>query len=309
MQRAAPGEGRPRGGEERFNPNGIKKHLVWQVQRRCYCGPTAAKGGAGVRARNLRPDFFSNDRLGQCTPLARLLYLSLSCQADKSGRLEDRPLQIRARGLPFDNCDCDAMLTELAAAGLIVRYDVNGLKLIEIHNFENDHNPHPNEKESDLPGCDSGEIATCPDKSGKIATNREKQCTAPADPSPSPDPIKRAPDPAWPGFDKFCDAYPRKTAKVQAQAAWKKLRPDDALLGQILKAIKRQKQSPQWREEPKFIPYPSTWLNGRRWEDEVEPTASNGQALTPADLGPVVRPTETELESLFAPKSGKDGVP
>ncbi|MDE5575785.1 MAG: hypothetical protein K2J11_00155 [Oscillospiraceae bacterium] len=69
-------------------------------------------------------------------------------------------------------------------------------------------------------------------------------------------------------FEKFWKAYPRKKAKDAALRAWKKLKPDENLLNVILAAIEQQKQSDQWRKDKgQYIPYPATWLNGRRWED------------------------------------------
>jgi len=73
-----------------------------------------------------------------------------------------------------------------------------------------------------------------------------------------------------PGFDRFWQAYPRKTAKPQAAKAFARLRPDEPLLSRMLAALALQRQSAQWqRDEGQFIPHPSTWLNGRRWEDEL----------------------------------------
>jgi len=72
-----------------------------------------------------------------------------------------------------------------------------------------------------------------------------------------------------PGFDRFWQAYPRKTAKPQAAKAFARLRPDEPLLLRMLAALALQRQSAQWqRDDGQFIPHPSTWLNGRRWEDE-----------------------------------------
>lgn len=71
-------------------------------------------------------------------------------------------------------------------------------------------------------------------------------------------------------FLKFWNAYPKKTAKQDALKAWKKLNPDEELFNVILSSLEAQKKSPQWTKDNKrFIPYPATWLNGRRWEDEV----------------------------------------
>ena len=71
------------------------------------------------------------------------------------------------------------------------------------------------------------------------------------------------------GFEVFWLAYPKKKAKGDAQKAWSKLKPNGDLTDSILKAIEVQKISEDWtKENGKFIPYPASWLNGRRWEDE-----------------------------------------
>ena len=72
-------------------------------------------------------------------------------------------------------------------------------------------------------------------------------------------------------FERFWNAYPRHTAKANATKAFNKLKPDDALIDKMLKAIEQQKKSDQWqRDNGQYIPHPSTWLNQRRWEDELE---------------------------------------
>ncbi len=70
------------------------------------------------------------------------------------------------------------------------------------------------------------------------------------------------------GFSEFWQAYPRKTAKQAALKAWNKIKPDADLQQAILNALEQQKKSVQWQKDGgQFIPYPATWLNGRRWED------------------------------------------
>jgi hypothetical protein len=72
-------------------------------------------------------------------------------------------------------------------------------------------------------------------------------------------------------FDRFWDSYPRKEAKQTAKKAFEKLNPDESLLQTMLEAVERFKGSAQWREENgRFIPHPATWINQRRWEDEVK---------------------------------------
>ena len=72
-------------------------------------------------------------------------------------------------------------------------------------------------------------------------------------------------------FEHFWSAYPKKKAKKEAERAFCRLKPDDALLDVMLEALERQKQARQWnRDGGQYIPYPATWINGRRWEDEPD---------------------------------------
>jgi hypothetical protein len=71
-------------------------------------------------------------------------------------------------------------------------------------------------------------------------------------------------------FDAFWGAYPRKTAKEKAIAAWHKLAPPQELVERILKAVRIQASWEQWtKDNGEYIPHAATWLNGRRWEDEA----------------------------------------
>lgn len=70
-------------------------------------------------------------------------------------------------------------------------------------------------------------------------------------------------------FQTFWQAYPRKTAKGDAWKAWQKLAPTQAELDVMLRALAWQVDQSDWhRDGGTFIPYPASWLNGRRWEDE-----------------------------------------
>ena len=79
--------------------------------------------------------------------------------------------------------------------------------------------------------------------------------------------------------------YPLKKSKQAAIRAWDSLRPDDQLLAVMGHALQRQLSSPEWQrkiheEGGQGIPYPATWINGRRWEDEDRPD----RAATPASV-------------------------
>jgi len=76
-------------------------------------------------------------------------------------------------------------------------------------------------------------------------------------------------------FEIFWKAYPRKTNKGFAKRVFEKLKPSDDLLKKMLSALAQQEKSEQWKN-PQYIPHPSSWLNGERWEDEINaPKAFN----------------------------------
>lgn len=76
-------------------------------------------------------------------------------------------------------------------------------------------------------------------------------------------------------FPKFWKMYPNKKGKAAAEKAWKKLKVTADLFGQIAEGLTAQVVCEAWvKDGGQFIPHPATWLNGKRWEDEVK-VASN----------------------------------
>lgn len=80
-------------------------------------------------------------------------------------------------------------------------------------------------------------------------------------------------------FKKFYSSYPKHKGKQEALKAFEKLNPNGDLFKEIMAALEKQKQSDEWqRENGRFIPMPSTWLNDKRWEDEIYPQSSEFSA-------------------------------
>lgn len=72
------------------------------------------------------------------------------------------------------------------------------------------------------------------------------------------------------GFATFWQSYPRKVARPQALKTWKKIKPTGQELADLMAGLEKQKASGDWQKDGgQFIPYPSSWLSARRWEDEV----------------------------------------
>lgn len=116
-----------------------------------------------MRARNIKPGFFKSEGLASCSLAARLLFIGLWCMADREGRLEDRPLRIKAEIFPYDNVNIEKLIEEIASKtdcdgtpSFIVRYGYPK-KYIQILHFLTHQHPHIKEQESTIP-----DISTCP---------------------------------------------------------------------------------------------------------------------------------------------------
>jgi signal recognition particle subunit SEC65/uncharacterized protein YdaU (DUF1376 family) len=75
-------------------------------------------------------------------------------------------------------------------------------------------------------------------------------------------------------FENFWILYPRKIAKKRASDSWKKLCKESLkekpTWKEISMAIRKQVITNQLGEEEQYIPHPATWLNGKRWKDEIK---------------------------------------
>ncbi len=75
-------------------------------------------------------------------------------------------------------------------------------------------------------------------------------------------------------FDRFWGCYPKKVAKEPARKAWAKLRPDTTLAKRIIAAVEQYAGTDGWqRDGGRYVPNPTTFLNQRRWEDDIPPSA------------------------------------
>jgi hypothetical protein len=98
-----------------------------------------------ARIRTIKPEFFMDEDLAELSPLHRLLFIGLWTEADREGRMQDRPRTLKAKLLPWEGCDIEPLLGDLDRAGLIHRYEVGGAHFIAIPGFTKHQRPHPKE--------------------------------------------------------------------------------------------------------------------------------------------------------------------
>ena len=73
-------------------------------------------------------------------------------------------------------------------------------------------------------------------------------------------------------FEDWWTAYPpgRKVKKKQTRDIWKRKRLDKIADQLIADVIHRASNDAQWLRGSRFVPHPTTYLNGERWNDETE---------------------------------------
>lgn len=101
-----------------------------------------------ARIRTIKPEFFTSEDIVSLSPMARILYIALWCEADREGRLVWKPLTFKLRYLPADDCDIKALCNEIVERGLVRLY---GEGYAVIPAFGAHQHINPRESASQLP--------------------------------------------------------------------------------------------------------------------------------------------------------------
>lgn len=101
-----------------------------------------------ARIRTIKPEFFTSEDIVSLSPMGRLLYIALWCEADREGRLVWKPKTFKIRYFPADACEIDPLCAELLASGLVCLY---GEGLAHIPRFGAHQHVNPRESVSSLP--------------------------------------------------------------------------------------------------------------------------------------------------------------
>lgn len=212
-----------------------------------------------ARIRTIKPEFFTHGKILKLTPLARLFYVSLWCEADRLGRLKWNPETLKFRYMPADDCSVEGLGTELIAAGLIRLYETPTQIYADIPGFLEHQVINNRESESTLPPFSDDACVTRESGVSDAACGKEgrkgregKEGTAAKGSSLGED------------FLGFWEAYPEKVGRKAAERAWEAA-TDRPSLQALLLAIEAYKRS---KPEDRLWMNPGTWLSEARWNDE-----------------------------------------
>lgn len=122
-----------------------------------------------ARSRVLSAKFFTDEKLFDAEQAAglplRLAYEGLWCAADREGRFEWKPRELKLHVLPYDQVDFAAVLDALEAAGFIQSYRVGESRYGFIPKFSLYQRIHPREAASTLPEPTQGHPKVVPGQS------------------------------------------------------------------------------------------------------------------------------------------------
>jgi hypothetical protein len=88
------------------------------------------------RIRTIKPDFWTDEKLTECSLSARLLFIGTFNFADDNGNLPASAKKLKMQIFPADNIDCEPLLNELITHGMLIEYSVNGEKYLNIKGFK-----------------------------------------------------------------------------------------------------------------------------------------------------------------------------
>lgn len=70
-------------------------------------------------------------------------------------------------------------------------------------------------------------------------------------------------------FEEFWKIYPRKVEKKKTELKWNRLDTNDQLLA--IADVRKRAETHAWKKDNgRYVPHPTTYLNGERWNDALD---------------------------------------
>ncbi len=213
-------------------------------------------------------------------PNAKLLYAEINALADYKGYCWATN-EYLAKLLDISKRTVQELVSALAEKGFVeveVVRDERTNEVVERRiwvDVSMRNNPPPSCENPHDPSCENLHDPSCENLHVERDINllNEIPPIVPQDGGQAPKPKRKrkepktAPDHEPERFAAFWKAYPRGENKQGAIRAWDNLKPSPELLDQMSIGLARALQSDDWKRGY-GIPHASTWLNGRRWEDQ-----------------------------------------
>lgn len=235
--------------------------------------------------RIIKESICTSENIDSLTAFEETFFIRLIVNCDDYGRMDARPKLLASKLYPLRDVKPSQMetcLNSLAKNGLIILYTVDDHDYLQMATW-NKHQ-QVRARKSKYPSPDEGICKQMISDDSKCPRNPIQSNTNPIQSESESNGTSAKGNDGL--FDRFWSVYPRKEAKAKAKVAFEKLKPDEELLLKMIDSVEKQKKTDQWtRDGGQYIPHPSTWLNQRRWEDEIPvnvPVQQRQQRVLPA---------------------------
>lgn len=225
-----------------------------------------------ARIRYLKPDFFKDEDVARLPYEARIFFQGLWGQADKAGRLEDRPERLKVEIVPYDSVNAEEILALLAkpkksGRPFIIRYEVDGEKYIQILSWAKHQRPHPTEAESKIPPPDNRSLTV------KQPLNKCSKTLETEKGMGKVTGSKRWSNKFDPLFEIFWNTYPLKIDKQESKEKFKTI-IEKGQAHDVIKAangycdfLKHRRIHDNFEQEPM---HPPKFLTKDAWKEYVD---------------------------------------
>ena len=236
------------------------------------------------------PADWESDSISGCSLAAQGLWLRMMFVMHTSRRYGY--LEVEGKSIPdemmFRRCGClsveeyRGLLSELFAAGVPSKTE-NGViysrrMVRDQRERDSAADRQRRHRHGSVTPMSQGEVRSQRSEVRDQKSEKEKPTPTPEPPAPS---VCAAPalntleqETKAAAFDVFWEQWPRREAKAAARRAWSKI--PIAEYPALMAGLEMWRKSEQWTRG--IVPHPATWLNGRRWEDEVEILAPSSGA-------------------------------
>lgn len=264
--------------------------------------------------RLIRDGILSSDRINRLSCEAEVFYRRLMSVVDDFGRYTADPRLLRTQLYPLrvdkvSEADTLRLLAETVEAGLVVVYEADGKRFLEMLDFRQQQRAKTSKwtapagarkvDAKQLMGVcvasakhpvsvahlvvvegEGGDVDGKPPHPPSGGSPGVPAAPPPPDPPPPPPlppkppkeqrPEKAAGSPAFEVFWMAWPSHPRKVAKRQCAAKWQ-TRGLDATADKVMAALAGARSSKAWlKDGGEFIPAPLVWLNQDRWDAPTE---------------------------------------
>ena len=219
--------------------------------------------------RIIKESICTSEEIDKLTEKQEVFFYRLMVACDDFGLMDARPAILKARCYPLKSIDIKSiqvMLGALSDVGLLSLYSSDGKPYLHITNWEKHQQIRAKRAKYPLPI--DGHAITCNQLISDASNCTRNPIQSNTNPTPSTDVDE--------SFHIFWTSYPRKESKAEALKAWKKAHINGEF-DRVMSALEAYKQTDQWIK--KIVPHASTWINQKRWKDDLEASAFDGDLL------------------------------